>query len=312
MTADRLEPTPEMVAAARAVFGANVEDTDADYTRILRAALAAQSPAEAQGDERGQFAAWQTKKGFSADWGWDAWRASAARFNVQPKHTVAPAVDSNVSRAAESWRALTETMIDAYLEDYEMVGEDEGGRDACYAPTEGERALIKDAIMGLLAEADSVGYMMAAAQAPAPAPEARRQAEPVAVLETPDGVIDLRAIAEQAGISMDCWDMGAASLAHSEGVHGVTREHLERFAALYGFACWNAALAANPPNMHGFVGRALDSLLQDPAVGEMKPAAWRYRTLAETDWTLTQIDPTGIGEVVEALYAHPPVQGSEQ
>lgn len=48
-----------------------------------------------------------------------------------------------------------------------------------------------------------------------------------------------------------------------------------------------------------------------PAVGEMKPAAWRYRTLAETDWTLTQIDPTGIGEVVEALYAHPPVQGSQ-
>lgn len=46
-----------------------------------------QAPAEAQGDERGQFAAWQTKKGFSADWGWDAWRASAARFNVQPKGT---------------------------------------------------------------------------------------------------------------------------------------------------------------------------------------------------------------------------------
>lgn len=96
-------------------------------------------------------------------------RAAALQSQAQPKHTEAPAVDGNVSRAAESWRALTETMIDAYLEDYEMVGEDEGGRDACYAPTEGERALIKDAIMGLLAEADSVGYMMAgASQAPAP------------------------------------------------------------------------------------------------------------------------------------------------
>lgn len=49
--------------------------------------------------------------------------------------------------------AITEAKIDAYLEDYEMVGEAEDGRDACYAPSEGEKVLIKDAIMGLLAEA---------------------------------------------------------------------------------------------------------------------------------------------------------------
>lgn len=80
--------------------------------------------------------------------------------------------------------------------------------------------------------------------------------------------VDLRAIAELAGISMDCWDMGAASLAHSEGVHGVTREHLERFAAAYGYACWNAALEANPPHMQGLVRRALDSLFQAPATAQ--------------------------------------------
>jgi hypothetical protein len=44
-----------------------------------------------------------------------------------------------------------EQVIDTYLEDYEMVGEAPDGRDACYQPTDGERALIKDAILGLLA-----------------------------------------------------------------------------------------------------------------------------------------------------------------
>jgi len=41
-----------------------------------------------------------------------------------------------------------EKAIDEYLDDYEMIGEDEDGRDACHSPTEGEKALIKDAIMG--------------------------------------------------------------------------------------------------------------------------------------------------------------------
>mgnify|MGYP003494943595 FL=1 len=47
-----------------------------------------------------------------------------------------------------------EVIIDAFIEDYEMIGETEDGRDACHTPTEGERALIKDAICGLLADTD--------------------------------------------------------------------------------------------------------------------------------------------------------------
>lgn len=50
------------------------------------------------------------------------------------------------------WAPPTEAEIDEYLEDYEMRGNDEDGRDACHTPTEGERLLIKDAIMGLLAD----------------------------------------------------------------------------------------------------------------------------------------------------------------
>ena len=81
--------------------------------------------------------------------------------------------------------------------------------------------------------------------------------KPVEQSTQPAPAIDLRKLAEQAGISMDMWDMGAASLAYSAGCRGITRAHLERFAALYGFACWNAALEANPPNLNGFVSRAI-------------------------------------------------------
>lgn len=56
---------------------------------------------------------------------------------------------------AERWNALTEQRLDDFLEDYEMVGESEDGRDACYHPTDGERFLIKDAVMGFLADADA-------------------------------------------------------------------------------------------------------------------------------------------------------------
>lgn len=47
---------------------------------------------------------------------------------------------------------IPESVIDAYLEDYEMRGEDVEGRDACHTPSRREKMLIKDAIMGLLSE----------------------------------------------------------------------------------------------------------------------------------------------------------------
>lgn len=51
-----------------------------------------------------------------------------------------------------SEREAFESAIDEFIEDYEMRGESDDSRDACYAPTEGERILIKDAIMGLLSD----------------------------------------------------------------------------------------------------------------------------------------------------------------
>lgn len=65
----------------------------------------------------------------------------------------------------DAWNWLTEANIDAYLEDYEMRGEDEDGRDACYTPTEGDRALLKDFVMGLLYEAQEATHHGITAQA---------------------------------------------------------------------------------------------------------------------------------------------------
>ena len=76
---------------------------------------------------------------------WAAWRDRAA-LTAAPQ---APELD------AVKWNALTETALDSFLEDYEMCGEDEDGCDAVHTPTEGERALIKDAVMGFLVEAEA-------------------------------------------------------------------------------------------------------------------------------------------------------------
>lgn len=77
-------------------------------------------------------------------------RCLAKRQERDAKLAAAQAPAVRDDRAARAWAALTEPLIDEFLEDYEMVGEDEAGRDACHVPTEGERFLIKDAVMGLL------------------------------------------------------------------------------------------------------------------------------------------------------------------
>lgn len=53
---------------------------------------------------------------------------------------------------------ITEAMLDEFLEDYEMIGESEDGREACYAPNENDKALIKDAMFGLLQFADEAAH----------------------------------------------------------------------------------------------------------------------------------------------------------
>lgn len=113
--------------------------------------------------------------------------------------------------------------------------------------------------------------------------------------------IDLREIAEQAGISMDLWDMGAASLAHSEGVEGVTRDHLERFASLWGIACWNAALEANPASMESIVDRGIAGLMAASGVADNLVAL--ERAVSVMDDVLTDIEDWEDKALAEAVSA---------
>lgn len=61
------------------------------------------------------------------------------------------ATDAQGVGEARDWIAV-ESAIDSYIEDYEMLGEAEDGRDASYTPNENDRALLKDAMVGLLSD----------------------------------------------------------------------------------------------------------------------------------------------------------------
>jgi hypothetical protein len=67
-----------------------------------------------------------------------------------------------------------DALVREFVEDYEMIGETEDGRDACHTPTEGERALIEDALHGFLAD-DRYTALLAQMQQPSD----EREAQPV-------------------------------------------------------------------------------------------------------------------------------------
>lgn len=72
----------------------------------------------------------------------------------------APVAQGDAEDAAR-WRVINEQFIDDYLEDYELIGEAEGVGDCCYTPTETERDLIKDAVLGLLSCAEDAARAQA-------------------------------------------------------------------------------------------------------------------------------------------------------
>jgi len=87
--------------------------------------------------------------------------------------------DRNIESMADAYRELqakltalegqepsaiiSDAEIDEFLEDYEMSGENEAGQDCYYAPTENDKALIKDAILGFLSDCPSNLYAAAGA-----------------------------------------------------------------------------------------------------------------------------------------------------
>lgn len=121
------------------------------------------APGDAQ-DERQAFEAWAKRKkmplarigqqydDFWVDHARNGWQARAA--------LAAPAAGD--ARKPDFARA--EQIAADFVQDYEWRGEDVAGRDTCYTPNKRERAMITDAILGLLAEPEFVAAL--AAQVP--------------------------------------------------------------------------------------------------------------------------------------------------
>lgn len=67
----------------------------------------------------------------------------------------APGV-STVEDQAKPNGQNVDQIVDEYIQEYELRGEDEEGRDGVYSPNETERYMIADAIYGLLAEPEFI------------------------------------------------------------------------------------------------------------------------------------------------------------
>lgn len=120
------------------------------------------SPVSTVQDERQAFETWADDQGFPLDCdffevsgqyydhpdtqlAYDIWRA--ARASV-----AAPAAGD----APKPGSPRVGQIVDEYVQEYELRGEDEEGRDGVYSPTETERYMIADAIYGLLAEPEFI------------------------------------------------------------------------------------------------------------------------------------------------------------
>ncbi|WP_367352559.1 hypothetical protein [Achromobacter animicus] len=88
---------------------------------------------------------------------WDTLCPSCWEANLRKDSAARRARVGSDTRKPDFARA--EQVMQDYVAGYEMCGEDQGGRDAIHTPTEGERALIIDAIRGLMAEPEFVAAL---------------------------------------------------------------------------------------------------------------------------------------------------------
>lgn len=127
---------------------------------------------------------------------------------------------------AGDWGQI-EAAIDSYVEGYEMLGESEDGRDACYTLDADDRALLKDAIMGLLADDD----FLKAYATPLPAqvqPAIQEKSCPNGTLNTSTPPLAPAGLAETPMLGAgSCEREGFAStdIAHTEAVGEPSYKH---------------------------------------------------------------------------------------
>jgi len=74
-----------------------------------------------------------------------------------------------LQKAAQS--VIASITDDEWIEAYEMIGESEDGLEGCYVPDENDKALIKDAVFGLLEHVSTLATQGEQSQATTPVPE---------------------------------------------------------------------------------------------------------------------------------------------
>lgn len=121
-----------------------------------------------------------------AEIGYDHWCA-IWRF-------IAKRLSAPVSAEPINWPAV-EGRISDFVGEYEMVGEDGQGREGYYIPNEHERALIVDAIHGLLADSEVMALLRPAAPFAA-------QAQPYSLNLDPAGIRALTADAITGALAL--------------------------------------------------------------------------------------------------------------
>lgn len=89
-----------------------------------------------------------------------------AQGNAAIRAGAAPGV-STVAQQVKTDGQNVGQIVDDYIQEYELRGEDEEGRDGVYSPNETERYMIADAIYGLLAEPEFIAAIAGMHNAPA-------------------------------------------------------------------------------------------------------------------------------------------------
>lgn len=97
----------------------------------------------------------------------NCWRITPSHWQPLPAAPGTPAFPVSTVEQGDAQKTnfrSADAVIDDYIDEYELRGEDDEGRDGVYSPTESERYMIKDAIYGLLAEPE---FIAALSRAPA-------------------------------------------------------------------------------------------------------------------------------------------------
>ncbi|CAB3868020.1 hypothetical protein LMG26686_02811 [Achromobacter mucicolens] len=134
-----------------------LDAADAPLRNLLGAALGVPDPSSTAPGKK-----CATCRGAFSGMSWDTLCPSCWEENLRKDSAARRARVGSDTRKPDFARA--EQVMQDYVASYELCGEDQDGRDAIHTPTDGERALIIDAIHGLMAEPEFLAALSASQQ----------------------------------------------------------------------------------------------------------------------------------------------------